>query len=183
MRHVRVQHNLATISPARRCHSRTDCFFVVDDGNEIYAVIGEIPLWNLKCAHEFPFAGRTQNSKCHKRHLFPSSSNHPTNTTVINGIARRKRSFRAKSENRSLALSFVCVFPFSLFSHLIIWDVRFSLQTPENCSTGADCLPMIISWEGAAEIQSGDVLIVEIDDTLLLPADISLTARNQTTNT
>lgn len=34
-------------------------------------------------------------------------------------------------------------------------------------------MPMIISWEGAAEIQSGDVLIVEIDDTLLLPADMS----------
>lgn len=33
-------------------------------------------------------------------------------------------------------------------------------------------MPMIISWEGAAEIQSGDVLIVEIDDTLLLPADM-----------
>lgn len=39
-------------------------------------------------------------------------------------------------------------------------------------------MPMIISWEGAAEIQSGDVLIVEIDDTLLLPADMSLTAQN-----
>lgn len=34
-------------------------------------------------------------------------------------------------------------------------------------------MPMIISWEGAAEIQSGDVLIVEIDDTLLLPADMN----------
>lgn len=39
-------------------------------------------------------------------------------------------------------------------------------------------MPMIISWEGAAEIQSGDVLIVEIDDTLLLPADTNLTAQN-----
>lgn len=32
-------------------------------------------------------------------------------------------------------------------------------------------MPMIISWEGTAEIQSGDVLIVEIDDTLLLPGE------------
>lgn len=55
-------------------------------------------------------------------------------------------------------------------------------QTPENCSTGADCMPMIISWEGVAEIQSGDVLIVEIDDTLLLPADINLTMLNKTEN-
>lgn len=39
-------------------------------------------------------------------------------------------------------------------------------------------MPMIISWEGAAEIQSGDVLIVEIEDTLLLPADMNLTAQN-----
>lgn len=30
-------------------------------------------------------------------------------------------------------------------------------------------MPMIISWEGTAEIQSGDVLIVEIDDNLLIP--------------
>lgn len=46
------------------------------------------------------------------------------------------------------------------------------LQTPENCSVEGDCLPMTISWDGAAEIQSGDILIIEIDDTLLLPADV-----------
>ena len=44
------------------------------------------------------------------------------------------------------------------------------LQTPEDCSSGIDCLPMIISWEGVVEIQSGDVLIVEIDDKLLIPS-------------
>lgn len=55
---------------------------------------------------------------------------------------------------------------------LMILFSLLSLQTPENCSVGGDCMPMIISWEGAAEIQSGDVLIVEIDDTLLLPADM-----------
>ncbi|KAG4066758.1 hypothetical protein HA402_012825 [Bradysia odoriphaga] len=42
---------------------------------------------------------------------------------------------------------------------------------PENCTSGADCMPMIISWEGTAEIQSGDVLIVEIDDNLLIPTE------------
>jgi hypothetical protein len=28
---------------------------------------------------------------------------------------------------------------------------------------------MVISWEGSADIQSGDVLIVEIDDKQLIP--------------
>jgi hypothetical protein len=32
---------------------------------------------------------------------------------------------------------------------------------------------MIISWEGVAEIQSGDILIVEINDTQLLPATMN----------
>lgn len=32
-------------------------------------------------------------------------------------------------------------------------------------------MPMVISWEGTTEIQSGDVLIVEIDDSLLVPDD------------
>lgn len=36
-------------------------------------------------------------------------------------------------------------------------------------------MPMVISWEGTAEIQSGDVLIVEIDDTLLIPNDFNST--------
>jgi hypothetical protein len=41
-------------------------------------------------------------------------------------------------------------------------------KMPEDCSTGTDCSPMIISWEASADIQSGDVLIVEIDDKLLM---------------
>lgn len=64
------------------------------------------------------------------------------------------------------------------FQKIFLTLCSLSFQTPENCSTGADCMPMIISWEGAVEIQSGDVLIVEIDDTLLLPADMNLTAQN-----
>lgn len=52
--------------------------------------------------------------------------------------------------------------PFFLFN---------AFQIPENCTSGADCMPMIISWEGTAEIQSGDVLIVEIDDNLLIPTE------------
>jgi hypothetical protein len=37
---------------------------------------------------------------------------------------------------------------------------------------------MIISWEGSVDIQSGDVLIVEIDDRLLASTD----KRNKTTS-
>lgn len=64
------------------------------------------------------------------------------------------------------------------------WNFLFFLhfQTPENCSGEGDCMPMIISWEGAAEIQSGDVLIVEIDDSLLLPTDINLRNANNIDN-
>lgn len=43
-------------------------------------------------------------------------------------------------------------------------------------------MPMIISWEGTAEIQSGDVLIVEIDDILLLPADMNPSIANNIDN-
>lgn len=52
-------------------------------------------------------------------------------------------------------------------NQLIVFIVY--LQSPEDCSSGTDCSPLIISWEGTSEIQSGDVLIVEIDDSLLTP--------------
>ncbi|XP_053691840.1 uncharacterized protein LOC128740327 [Sabethes cyaneus] len=42
------------------------------------------------------------------------------------------------------------------------------MQTPEDCSAGSSCTPTTISWEGTADIQSGDVLIVEIDDKHLM---------------
>lgn len=84
-----------------------------------------------------------------------------------------------KHENNSiLHLFFQLVF---FFLSLLLPHVAF-LQTPENCSGGGDCMPMIISWEGAAEIQSGDVLIVEIDDTLLLPADMNPNQANNNNN-
>lgn len=53
----------------------------------------------------------------------------------------------------------------------------FALQTPENCKNDKDCTAMMVSWEGEAEIQSGDILIVEINDALLTPKDINLTTR------
>lgn len=47
----------------------------------------------------------------------------------------------------------------------------------ENCSSGFNCLPMITSWEASSEIQSGDVLLVEIDDKFLLSSE-----KNSNTN-
>uniref|UniRef100_A0A182TAK6 Uncharacterized protein n=1 Tax=Anopheles maculatus TaxID=74869 RepID=A0A182TAK6_9DIPT len=45
------------------------------------------------------------------------------------------------------------------------------MDTPEDCSAGSSCTPTTISWEGTADIQSGDVLIVEIDDHHLIPSN------------
>lgn len=65
-----------------------------------------------------------------------------------------------------------------IISTLTSFSLIFSvLQTPENCKTDKDCTAMMVSWEGEAEIQSGDILIVEINDALLTPKDINLTTR------
>lgn len=39
---------------------------------------------------------------------------------------------------------------------------------------------MMVSWEGEAEIQSGDILLVEINDTLLNVKELNLTGSNTT---
>ncbi|KAG5674311.1 hypothetical protein PVAND_004289 [Polypedilum vanderplanki] len=57
-------------------------------------------------------------------------------------------------------------------------ELNLPITTPEDCSSGTDCLPMVISWEGSVDIQSGDVLIVEIDDKLLISTD----KRNKTSD-
>ncbi|XP_049771165.1 delta and Notch-like epidermal growth factor-related receptor, partial [Schistocerca cancellata] len=38
----------------------------------------------------------------------------------------------------------------------------------EEVEEGGDCAPVSVSWEGGAELQSGDVLLVRIDDTRLV---------------
>ncbi|XP_046991885.1 delta and Notch-like epidermal growth factor-related receptor [Schistocerca americana] len=38
----------------------------------------------------------------------------------------------------------------------------------EEAEEGGDCAPVSVSWEGGAELQSGDVLLVRIDDTRLV---------------
>ncbi|XP_059220638.1 serine-rich adhesin for platelets [Stomoxys calcitrans] len=54
-------------------------------------------------------------------------------------------------------------------------ELLLPIMTPENCKTDKDCTAMMVSWEGEAEIQSGDILIVEINDALLNPKDVNLT--------
>ncbi|XP_011185736.2 uncharacterized protein LOC105214172 [Zeugodacus cucurbitae] len=47
-------------------------------------------------------------------------------------------------------------------------ELLLPIMTSENCPYGGtDCTPLSPTWEGEAEIQSGDILIVEINDTLL----------------
>lgn len=48
-------------------------------------------------------------------------------------------------------------------------ELMLPVVTPENCKNFNDCNPMLVSWEGDAEIQSGDVLLVEINDASLYP--------------
>ncbi|XP_053672846.1 serine-rich adhesin for platelets-like [Anopheles nili] len=50
-------------------------------------------------------------------------------------------------------------------------ELPLPAMTPEDCSAGSSCTPTTISWEGTADIQSGDVLIVEIDDHHLIPSN------------
>lgn len=48
----------------------------------------------------------------------------------------------------------------------------FVVRVAEECAAGAapdeECPPVVVSWEGTADIQSGDILIVRISDSLLL---------------
>lgn len=43
-----------------------------------------------------------------------------------------------------------------------------------------ECPPVIVSWEGSADIQSGDILIVRIADSLLLDTFGQLELKNTT---
>ncbi|XP_062545625.1 uncharacterized protein LOC134212102 [Armigeres subalbatus] len=57
-------------------------------------------------------------------------------------------------------------------------DLNLPITTPEDCSAGSSCIPTTISWEGTADIQSGDVLIVEIDDKHLIPSNYNKTGES-----
>jgi hypothetical protein len=51
-------------------------------------------------------------------------------------------------------------------------DLRLSLQVQPDCESEdneeAECAPVSVSWEGSAEMQSGDILLVRIDDSRLV---------------
>ncbi|XP_077294569.1 delta and Notch-like EGF repeat containing weary [Arctopsyche grandis] len=67
-------------------------------------------------------------------------------------------------------------------------ELMLPITIPEECPGGVgtpsggddDCLPMVLSWGGAAEVQSGDILLVRIDDSQLTLAHSLL---NHTTKT
>ncbi|ALC38030.1 wry [Drosophila busckii] len=46
-------------------------------------------------------------------------------------------------------------------------ELLLPLVTTEHCTPGERCTPNVLTWEGTAEIQSGDILIVEINDAML----------------
>ncbi|XP_036329744.1 uncharacterized protein LOC118741875, partial [Rhagoletis pomonella] len=63
-------------------------------------------------------------------------------------------------------------------------ELLLPIVTSENCPYGGtDCSPLLVSWEGEAEIQSGDILIVEINDTLLNLGDANNTHSSLAHNT
>lgn len=53
-----------------------------------------------------------------------------------------------------------------------------------SASPGDDvCPPVIVSWEGSADIQGGDILIVRIADSLLLDTLVRPDSKNVTLDT
>lgn len=46
-----------------------------------------------------------------------------------------------------------------------------------------ECPPVIVSWEGSVDIQSGDILIVRIADSLLLDTFAQAETKNATLGT
>ncbi|XP_030384302.1 mucin-5AC [Scaptodrosophila lebanonensis] len=48
-------------------------------------------------------------------------------------------------------------------------ELLLPIVTTEHCKAGEQCSPNVVSWRGEAEIQSGDILIVEINDAMLYP--------------
>lgn len=64
----------------------------------------------------------------------------------------------------------------------------FAVRMAEECAGGGspgddECPPVIVSWEGSADIQSGDILIVRIADSLLLDMRVPLEPKNVTPDT
>ncbi|XP_020802183.1 neurogenic locus notch homolog protein 2-like, partial [Drosophila serrata] len=49
-------------------------------------------------------------------------------------------------------------------------ELLLPIVTTEHCKPNENCIPNVLTWRGEAEIQSGDILIVEINDAMLNPS-------------
>ncbi|XP_044315415.1 uncharacterized protein LOC108046535 isoform X2 [Drosophila rhopaloa] len=49
-------------------------------------------------------------------------------------------------------------------------ELLLPIVTTEHCKPDEHCIPNVLTWRGEAEIQSGDILIVEINDAMLNPS-------------
>ncbi|EDW87295.2 uncharacterized protein LOC6526464 isoform X1 [Drosophila yakuba] len=49
-------------------------------------------------------------------------------------------------------------------------ELLLPIVTTEHCQPDEHCVPNVLTWRGEAEIQSGDILIVEINDAMLNPS-------------
>ncbi|XP_017009787.2 uncharacterized protein wry isoform X2 [Drosophila takahashii] len=100
----------------------------------------------------------------------PSSPANPTKTAA-KPIARPRILSRLQEKINSLE----CEIPnVPQDSHL--WrgnethELLLPIVTTEHCKPDENCIPNVLTWRGEAEIQSGDILIVEINDAMLNPS-------------
>ncbi|XP_026844609.1 uncharacterized protein LOC6589783 [Drosophila persimilis] len=49
-------------------------------------------------------------------------------------------------------------------------ELLLPIVTTEHCRPDEHCIPNVLTWRGESEIQSGDILIVEINDAMLNPS-------------
>ncbi|XP_063616704.1 delta and Notch-like epidermal growth factor-related receptor isoform X1 [Cydia splendana] len=57
-------------------------------------------------------------------------------------------------------------------------ELNLPVKVAEDCAGGEECPPVVVSWEGSADIQSGDILIVRIADSSLLDTFAHPDAKN-----
>ncbi|XP_063548637.1 delta and Notch-like epidermal growth factor-related receptor isoform X1 [Cydia strobilella] len=57
-------------------------------------------------------------------------------------------------------------------------ELNLPVKIAEDCVGGEECPPVVASWEGSADIQSGDILIVRIADSSLLDSFTHPDAKN-----
>ncbi|KAH8289895.1 hypothetical protein KR018_000584 [Drosophila ironensis] len=91
--------------------------------------------------------------------------------TALKPIARPRILSRLQEKINSLECE---IPPVPQDSHL--WrgnethELLLPIVTTEHCRPEEHCIPNVLTWRGEAEIQSGDILIVEINDAMLNPS-------------